>query len=39
MPKFGQAKEKPDTSGFYRNYFLTDPRMYGASFRYNFGAM
>ena len=26
-----------DTSGFYRNYFLTDPRMYGASVRYNFG--
>ncbi len=28
-----------DTSGFYRNYFLTDPRMYGASVRYTFGAM
>jgi outer membrane receptor protein involved in Fe transport len=25
-----------DTSGFYRNYFLTEPRIYGASFRYNF---
>ncbi len=27
-----------DTSGFYRNYFLTEPRIYGASFRYSFGA-
>ena len=26
-----------DTSGFYRNYFLTEPRIYGASVRYNFG--
>lgn len=26
-----------DTSGFYRNYFLTEPRVYGASVRYNFG--
>ncbi len=26
-----------DTSGFYRNYFLTEPRIYGASFRYSFG--
>jgi len=25
-----------DTSGFYRNYFLTEPRIYGASLRYNF---
>jgi outer membrane receptor protein involved in Fe transport len=25
-----------DTSGFYRNYFLTDPRIYGASVRYSF---
>ena len=27
-----------DTSGYYRNYFLTEPRIYGASVRYNFGA-
>ena len=27
-----------DTSGFFRNYFLTEPRIYGASFRYAFGA-
>ncbi|MEM9622623.1 MAG: TonB-dependent receptor [Pseudomonadota bacterium] len=27
-----------DTSGFFRNYFLTEPRIYGASLRYNFGA-
>ena len=26
-----------DTSGFFRNYFLTDPRIYGASVKYNFG--
>tara|TARA_B100001057_G_scaffold133036_1_gene132469 strand:- start:531 stop:1046 length:516 start_codon:yes stop_codon:yes gene_type:complete len=26
-----------DTSGFFRNYFLTEPRLFGASFRYNFG--
>ncbi len=26
-----------DTSGFYRNYFLTEPRIYGASVRYSFG--
>jgi outer membrane receptor protein involved in Fe transport len=26
-----------DTSGFYRNYFLTEPRIYGGSLRYNFG--
>ncbi len=25
-----------DTSGFYRNYFLTEPRIYGASVRFNF---
>ena len=25
-----------DTSGFYRNYFLTEPRIYGASVRYSF---
>jgi len=25
-----------DTSGFFRNYFLTEPRIYGASVRYNF---
>jgi outer membrane receptor protein involved in Fe transport len=28
-----------DTSGFFRNYFLTEPRIYGASFTYNFGAL
>lgn len=27
-----------DTSGFYRNYFLTEPRIYGLSFRYDFGS-
>ncbi len=26
-----------DTSGFFRNYFLTEPRLFGASFRFNFG--
>jgi iron complex outermembrane receptor protein len=26
-----------DTSGFFRNYFLTEPRIYGASVKYNFG--
>jgi len=26
-----------DTSGYYRNYFLTEPRIWGASLRYNFG--
>ncbi len=26
-----------DTSGFFRNYFLTEPRIYGVSFRYGFG--
>ena len=26
-----------DTSGYYRNYFLTEPRIYGLSVRYNFG--
>ena len=26
-----------DTSGFYRNYFLTEPRIFGASFRMDFG--
>jgi len=25
-----------DTSGFYRNYFLTEPRVYGLSVRYDF---
>jgi iron complex outermembrane recepter protein len=25
-----------DTSGFFRNYFLTEPRIYGVSVRYNF---
>ncbi|MCB1683053.1 MAG: TonB-dependent receptor [Pseudomonadales bacterium] len=25
-----------DTSGFFRNYFLTEPRIYGASVRYSF---
>lgn len=25
-----------DTSGFYRNYFLTEPRIYGLTVRYNF---
>lgn len=28
-----------DNSGFYRNYFLTEPRIYGASVKYNFGAL
>ena len=27
-----------DTSGFYRNYFLTEPRIWGASIRYTMGA-
>ncbi|MDH3640550.1 MAG: TonB-dependent receptor [Gammaproteobacteria bacterium] len=27
-----------DTSGFFRNYFVTEPRIYGASLRFNFGA-
>jgi outer membrane receptor protein involved in Fe transport len=27
-----------DTSGYFRNYFLTEPRIYGASVRFNFGA-
>ncbi|MBD3646564.1 MAG: TonB-dependent receptor, partial [Pseudomonadales bacterium] len=26
-----------DTSGFYRNYFLTEPRIYGLSVKYDFG--
>ncbi len=26
-----------DTSGFYRNYFLTEPRIYGLTVRYGFG--
>ncbi len=26
-----------DTSGYFRNYFLTEPRLYGASVRFNFG--
>jgi len=26
-----------DTSGNFRNYFLSEPRIYGISFRYNFG--
>ena len=26
-----------DTSGFFRNYFLTEPRIYGLSVRYGFG--
>jgi iron complex outermembrane receptor protein len=26
-----------DTSGFFRNYFLTEPRIWGASLRYAFG--
>jgi outer membrane receptor protein involved in Fe transport len=28
-----------DTSGFYRNYFLTEPRIYGATVKYSFGAL
>lgn len=28
-----------DTAGFFRNYFLTEPRIYGASVRYNFGEL
>jgi len=28
-----------DTSGFYRNYFLTEPRVYGATLRYSFGSL
>ena len=27
-----------DTSGFFRNYFLTEPRLFGASLRFNFGS-
>lgn len=27
-----------DTSGFFRNYFLTEPRIWGASLRYSFGS-
>ncbi len=27
-----------DTSGYYRNYFLTEPRIYGISVKYAFGA-
>ena len=27
-----------DTSGFFRNYFLTEPRVYGMSVRFAFGA-
>ena len=26
-----------DTSGFFRNYFLTEPRIFGVSLRYDFG--
>ena len=26
-----------DTSGYFRNYFLTEPRLYGLSVRYQFG--
>ncbi len=26
-----------DTSGFFRNYFLTEPRIYGLAITYNFG--
>jgi outer membrane receptor protein involved in Fe transport len=26
-----------DTSGYFRNYFVTEPRVYGASVRFNFG--
>ena len=26
-----------DTSGFFRNYFVTEPRIFGASLRFNFG--
>ena len=26
-----------DTSGYFRNYFLTEPRIYGLSLRYGFG--
>ena len=28
-----------DTSGFFRNYFLTEPRIYGATVKYTFGAL
>ena len=28
-----------DSSGNFRNYFLTEPRIYGASLRYNFGTV
>ena len=27
-----------DTSGYFRNWFLTEPRIYGLTVRYNFGA-
>ncbi len=27
-----------DTSGYFRNYFLTEPRIYGVSLRYSFGS-
>ena len=27
-----------DTSGYYRNYQITEPRIFGASVRFNFGA-
>ena len=26
-----------DTSGYFRNYFVTEPRVYGTSVRFNFG--
>ena len=26
-----------DTSGYFRNYFLTEPKIYGLTVRYNFG--
>jgi outer membrane receptor protein involved in Fe transport len=28
-----------EASGAFRNYFLAEPRIFGASFRYNFGAL
>ena len=28
-----------ETGGAYRNYFLTEPRVYGATIRYNFGGI
>ena len=28
-----------DQSGNFRNYFMAEPRIYGAAFRYNFGAL